>query len=298
MNQALLDDKILYPIADFCSLKNKIVTSSYDSKLRVYSNNSLEKAIDTSCPFTKISIFDDKIIGISYNMGSLTIFDSKLNVISEMNGFDKPCMLFSFGKYVLIGSNNKTVTILVENPDFGISSSCYFTIYNEIQKQQSPTFICAFGDLLAISFENTVSIFNECLEEIYTKDYTVCISSLNFYSPHVLLIGFLNGKIQVENIKNSEESFLFNSHFSSTDEKKVMFPVTHLQNSNEFVFSSGYEGKILKWDLEHKKMLTCILDCKKFIRKFIMIDTHIYILVEDDDLKNALYFQGVLDYTI
>lgn len=289
LSQTVLDKDISFPIADFSVFKNKVIVSSYDSILRVYNSNVHECSIPVHCTYTKLCEFNSNLLCISYSTGVLSVFDSEMNNVCNMKGFKNPNIIHTFGKYVLIATRNEEVFVLQENSEFVKNQTSFFTIVNVIQRQKMPTFISSFKNLLAISFENTLCLFNENLEEIFTKSYSATISSIDFYSEFVILLGLQNGKIQIENIEDSDESFLFNSHFICSSDQKVLYPVTHLTNFNNFILSSGYEGKLIKWDLEQKRMVASILDCKKFIRKFVILEKSLYVLIEDNGTNSLCY---------
>lgn len=284
-----LDKTLTFPIADFCTLNNRIVVSSYDSMLRVYSLDVLEASIPAPCVYTKLCECDSRLLGISYTTGILSVFDSNMNNLCNMSGFTQPTILMCFGQYVIIGTRNKEIVVLKENSEFLENQTSFFNIVQRIDKCKTPTSISSNQNYLAIAFENTLSLFNIHFDEIFTKSYSDCISAIEFFSETTLAIGFQNGKVQIECIKDPEESFLFNSHFLCSASQKILFPVTYIKTFGTKLFSSGYEGKVIKWDLEQKRMLSTVIDFKKFIRKFLVNENTLYTLVEDGNTNTLCY---------
>lgn len=290
MNKTLLDDTLLQPVADICAIGDNLIVSVYDSTLRIYLKDKLHHSIHTQIPFTKICGFKSKIIAISHTTGNLSIFDSSLNVIGTMEGPKQACFLHSFKDFLLLGTLNKEIFILKE------TEGALFAFHQKIENTKTPTAISSSDESVAISFENTLKVYDCEFKEIYSKDLTVCITSLQFYY-EMIIIGLINGKIQVENTKNTDESFLFNSHVANSTDKKILYPVTHLEKG-AMLISSGYDGKVLKWDLLHKKMVSCIFESKMLIRKFLIKNGSLYVLAENETDSNSLYYLAVANENI
>lgn len=286
MNKTPLDKTLTAPIADFCAFGEKLVVSSYDSSLRIYSENKCLYSIETSCSFTKLCIYKSKIIAISHSTGTLNVFDSFLKLVDEMEGFYRACVIHPFRDCVLVGTMNQEIFILKENESLdGKFLKQNFRISKMPGVVKIPTAIASSDGLVAISFENVLSVFDKEFNAVFSKELACTITSLAFYSESVVA-GLNNGKIQIENINDPNESFLFNSHsLTCADNRKVLYPVTHIEKHTQLI-TSGYEGKIIKWDIEHKSLISCIFDYKNFIRKFLINNGIIYTLVENSSFCN------------
>lgn len=105
----------------------------------------------------------------------------------------------------------------------------------------------------------------------------------------------MNGKIYCEYLNDPNESFVFNSHFEMSGNRKILYPVSCLF-FDKFLYSAGGDGKIYKWDIKSKQRLGILLSKDIYIRKFYISDQKYFVLLDDpvsESVSCKLLYQGI-----
>ncbi|ELA41425.1 uncharacterized protein VICG_01530 [Vittaforma corneae ATCC 50505] len=278
MHSILFQDKIA--ISDICTFQDKLIVSTYQNTLKVFEEAELKHTVDLPVSLTKICQFRDKLLGISYSQGLLVILNSMFTIISIIPGFKQPTFIYSNNKIVIITTLDSEILILKEKKYQSNIEEHLFEVALRKKTQKVSTALCFLQERICLGFESTLSVFDNKLNEVLTKDYSCCINSIASCANN-LVIGLINGKIHFEDIQNFEESFAFNSHILNGKNTRIFYPVTQVY-FDTFLLSSGYDGKVIKWDIANKKQTSIIIDTNKFVRKFEICRNYLYCLIEDD----------------
>jgi len=302
MNHREWDENITQPISDVLYHNNKTAVACYDKSVRFYSGNILVSAFTLPTPVTKMYSYYQYIIATSMSAGLLYIIDNEHRVVDVIDGLHEPNLLVMASKGFLVsclgaclqyfqevkGANSledgafkelytmDDICMLAENPHL-------FQQVKTIETSKVVTCGISNSSEILIAYESLLVAYNQELEETFSKDFCSCINSIVFFDSGIL-VGLLNGKIYCENLQESDESFVFNSHYDILPEKKVLFPVTQLV-FDQFLFSSGAEGKIYKWNLKNKRKVSTLFSNQNYVRKFVFSNNKLLILV-DDLIKN------------
>lgn len=298
MDYRLLDEKILHPVSDVVQHNNKTIVACYDGSLRAYSGNTLLSTAYLPTPITRMCSYFENVLAISMTSGLLYVFDSNLVLIDVIGKFPKPNIIFKAGQKVVILCYSGLAYLLQEktmplSESKGFQEKTYsigdveaflvqphvFEVLGMREHPKTPTSGTYYNGKVAISFENTLVITDEELKESYSKEFGSCINSVSFYDGGVL-VGLISGKIHCENFCDPSESFVFNSHVDSKPDKKTFFPNTQLLYGKH-LYSSGADGRIIKWDLENKKQVSTIFQGKSCVRKFVPSGSRMLILLDD-----------------
>lgn len=290
-------------VSDIQIYENNLIVSSYDNILRIYDKNTLEKSVKLPTPITKMCTFENYLFAISSTAGILYIFNKNYDLIDVISGYKNANIIFVFEDSIFITTLNKKCFKLLKtenNQNFISENECkmeydvndinillnqpkLFASLKITDFEKIPTCYAYTDNKIAFGVENILKIYDVNFNETFTKIFDCCINCLTFYE-NGILVGFNDGKIHCENFFDSDETFIFNAHFDSYDNKKIYYPITSLFY-DKFVFSSGGNGKIIKWDLKNKKQISKILDCEEYIRKFI-INKNIIVVLMDDPMND------------
>lgn len=298
MDYRLLDERMLDPVSDVVLHNNRTIVACYDGSLKVYSGSTLLSTVCLPTPITRICSYFESVLAISMTGGLLYVFDSNLALIDVIGKFPEPSVIFKAGQRVAVLCYNKLVYLLREKAAPSSESEKFqrrtysiedvkafliqphsFEVLGAKEHSKIPTSGTYSDGRIAISFENTLVITNEELKETYSKDFSCCINSVSFYDDGIL-VGLINGKIHCENFSDPSESFVFNSHVDSKPGKKTFFPNTQLLY-RKHLYSSGADGRIIKWDLENKRQVSTIFEGKSCVRKFVPSGNRMLVLLDD-----------------
>lgn len=298
MEYRLLDENMPYPVADVLQHNSKTIVAYYDGSIKIYLGSSCLSTIHVPSPVTKMCTYFEKVLAISMTSGLLYVLDSNLALVSVIGRFPEPTTVFKAGQNVIILCHGRLVYLLKEKemPSLGCgipAKKIYsaedvrmlsiqprsFEIVKVCEHHKIPTSGTYSKGRIAIAFENVLVITDEELKEMYSKEFGCCISSISFYDGGIL-VGLINGKISCENLSDPGESFVFNSHVDSKPGKKTFFPSTHLFYEKH-LYSSGADGKIIKWDIENKKQISTVFHGKASVRKFVLSEDRMIVLLDD-----------------
>lgn len=292
-----MDESLSHPVADILLHNGKIIVACYDGSLRVYSGSSCLSTIHLPTPITRMCTYFESVLAISMASGLLYVLDSSLALVDVIGGFPEPTVVFKAGQNVVVLCYSQRIYLLKEKMPLLESKSLEKKVYSvedvqmlsarphsfEVLKvcehHKVPTSGTYSDGKIAISFENVLAITDEELNVAYTKEFNCCIDSISFYDDGVL-VGLINGKINCENFSDSGESFVFNSHVESRPGKKVFFPNTHLLYKKH-LYSSGADGRIIRWDLENKKQVSVVFHGRTPVRKFVLSEDRVLVLLDD-----------------
>lgn len=267
-------------ISDICTFKGRLVASTYQNTLNVFEEAELKHTVDLPVALTKICQFKDKILGISHSQGLLIVLNYTLTIVDIISGLGRPTFIYTNNDIVVIFTLDSEMLVLKEKECKDGAKESPFEMILRRKTPKVPTALCFSQDRICIGLENTLSVLDNELNEILSKDYSCCINSMVFCKNNVI-VGLVNGKIHFEDIQKFEESFAFNSHSSNNDGARIFYPVTQVY-FDDVLFSSGYDGKVIKWDILNKKQISVIVDTSKFIRKFELCKNCLYCLIEED----------------
>ncbi|KAM0681639.1 hypothetical protein GINT2_000153 [Glugoides intestinalis] len=288
-------------ISDICSYGNSLLVSTYQSNLKLYSENVLKLGLQLPFSITKLCLFKDKVLGISYTQGILLVLDSQFRIIDAIMGFERATIIISSDNKVIIATANKDLVVLSEVLDFEpidtqevhelLSSNHLFKIVIKKQIENLPTALACDKGQIALCSENKLFKLDLDLNELFYKEYTCCINTAMFFGNGIAL-GLINGKIHFEAL---EDTFAFNAHVLSKDAIQTLFPVTQL-SCTETLVSSGYDGRVISWDMHKKKLVKTLLEVKSAIRKTVIVQNGLYCLLEEDPVLlsgNSLLYTPV-----
>lgn len=253
-------------ISDICIYNSYLIASTYKNTLKVYDCSILKEIIKIPVSFTKISQFKEYLLGISYTNDSLYIIKEENLVFKILNKevkISKPTYICSNDELVVIGTLNCEVLVL-KDTEFNINSI--------IKTKKIPTALFLEGTKICIATENEIQVIDyDNSEMIFSKEYSCCINSVSM-KDNKLAVGLTSGKIYFEDLKVPEESFGFNSHVSHPVSQVIL---------EKYLISSGYDGKIVLWDVNSKRLISTIVENEKFIRKFLIRGDYIDYLIDD-----------------
>lgn len=311
------DKNIKFPVSDIISHASNLIVASYDKNIRIYSEWNLIFSIALPTPITKLFIYQEYIIGLSYTAGIIYIFNDEYILVDAISSIPNPYILIASDEQFIIGSINQSIYMLRKS--HLSSKAAIFTnlkseyiledltdILNghhifEIFKESKLFKIITAGifkfDKFYIAVEKELLMLSLNLELLSSKEFNSCITVISS-SNQGILVGLLDGKIHYDNHENQKESFVFNSHIALSATNKIIYPNTHIIY-DEFLFSSGADGKICQWDLEHKKKLRTIFSNDTYIRKFMFYHNNLLILLDDPKcitIKNILITLPLLKF--
>lgn len=286
---------IKLPISDICCFNRYIVVATYENTMKIIKETQVVKEIKLPLSLTKICAFDDELLlGISFTEGILVILNTAFEIVDTIPGLRNAHMLSSSDGKVFVGTTDNTIMILQRNK--ARDSSHMFDLISV--KKTSKTLTAIYSDKTgtALAFENSLVLLDSNMREIYSKEFTSNINSMCF-SGESLVVGTIGGRIHYENIRDFEESFVFNSHAKSQNTVKVNFPVTGVyldatpdeaQNENgqkhSELISAGYDGRLARWDLASRRLIDSIENLgERFIRKIVVENGKAYCLIENHE---------------
>lgn len=274
--------------ADICIFNNKPVISTYKATLETFNG----VAATLPFPLTKLCTAGEHLLGISHTYGVLLVLDSEFRTVGKLEGLNQPLFIASEGGRTAICLSRE---VLIYDNECKDTESKFIPIIGKcIKKIKLDTGITGISltrDKICIGDDKMVLIFefsdNSELHEIFRKEFSVCINAVSMKENRIA-VGLINGKIHYLDVLNTEEGFVFNSHrrILNTKEgvnKNIAYlncPVTQLE-LGEFLISSGYDGKILKWDLNSKRQVGVLLESEGYVRKFVGFENEMYSLVEN-----------------
>lgn len=292
--------KQLDAISDICTFQDSLLVATYNRTLEVYKGTDLQN--ETTLPFslTKICPFKENILGISRAHGLLVVLNQSLEVIHAVTGLGGISMIHTNGELVVLGTFDGEIIILRQGDLHNSNSTRNNTnttsnntnttsninklkIYNRKHFFTQITTLSSSSHGIAVGFQATLTLFDEQFNELFSKNYHGNISAITFCKDG-LILGLINGKIHFEQFPNGEESFAFNSHASVEGDTKILYPVTQVE-FDDFLFSSGYDGRVIKWDLARKRHVSTVASVDGFVRKFLISAGQMYCLVEEDPIE-------------
>lgn len=327
MDIKILDTAIESPITDIIEYKKMVLVASYDKYIRVYRKLELIHSIIIPEPIHKMTIHANYII-LGAISGNIFIMDSQYRIIDTIKTIPNISCIASYAEGVLIGSWNTLVAILKpkqhqqtylsenkENKqettvsdsmnDSYLNNRQTYTNENKAQANENPNYvvdcirttkkavsaISVQGDRFAIACENFVGIYDLEFNKIFHKEVDFNINSLLLRTED-LIIGLINGKIYREDLLDKNMSFAFNAHVEMKPNERIYHSVNQLI-FGDHLYSAGSDGKIIKWDIERKKQLNTKYEGPNSIKKFIMTQDGMYIIVDDildkDDVNKLFY---------
>lgn len=282
-------DEIKEVVSDICNYGNDLLVSTYERKLKLYAENVLKHTLDLPFAITKLCHFKDKVLGISYTRGILLVLDSQFRIIDAIRGFEKAVIINSCKDKVIIATANKELFVLSEMEVFEekigqelhelLSGNHIFSLDLKKPIEKLPTALACDEEQIALCMENKLLKLDLEFNELFSKEYSCCINTVVFFGKGIAL-GLINGKIHFEDL---DDSFAFNSHVISKDATQTLFPVTQLCSTATLV-SSGYDGRVISWDMQKKKQVNTLLEVKTAIRKTVVVQNGLYCLLEEDPL--------------
>lgn len=285
--------------SDFIFFNGDLVISYTNGSIKVYSEHNLHKSIILPTSITKMCQFKNFLFCTSFSSGFLYIFNKEYSLIDVLPDFKKTTFIFSFGEAVyLITLDKRFIQIVKEENNiqqmidiqyktqYSLSEILSFCkskhIFKSIEKDgysQIVTCYCQSDNELALGLDNVLNIYDSNLINIFSNTYECTISSLSFFDQGIL-VGLNNGKIHCENRIFTKESFIFHAQYDVDGNKKVLYPVTNMFY-NKYLFTSGGNGKIIKWDLKKKSQMSTVLDNSIFVRKFLIFNDVITVMLDD-----------------
>lgn len=145
------------------------------------------------------------------------------------------------------------------------------------------------GEYIGMASEDMVGVYNLDFQPIWQRNVECNVNCI-LVSNNYIYIGLINGKILCEEFRNGREKYGFNAHFQRSETEKVYHSVNYICLGMHLLYSCGTDGNILGWDLKGKKQSAVSYETIGSIRKFLIDDEYIYIIVEDieEDIKEEI----------
>lgn len=254
-------------VADICLFNSKITVSTYNATVETQDRAPALLPF----PLTKICQLKDFLLGISYTNGVLVVLDEHFGVVETHEGLEQPLFIASNGERAAVATTQGVV--IYEPQGTGV-----VPLQIQIGTGSLPTALDFTRDKLCICHGCILSILDCDFKEIYRKEFTACINTVSLNGDRVA-VGLIDGRIHYEDVQRPDEAFTFNSHMRVTGTSRLHCPVMHVE-LGETLLSGGYDGRVIKWDVDGKKQVLVPFECEGFVRKFVAQGNELYSVVE------------------
>lgn len=277
-------------VADISGWDKNIAVASYDKTIRIYNDSNHLKTSYLPTIANKICICGEWLVAVSL-AGEGFILNKDLNIVSTFVAIEGVSGLAFYSDDLVISSWSRGVALykFITN-ETGCPSLRLEWI--KTSKYRATTLVVAC-DRIAVGLENLLVLMDFTGKELLRKRVSHSVTALVFTECGIF-IGMISGKIQFEHFTKKDESFVFNAHYEIKEDEKIFYPVT-LLHYDGFLYSSGFDGRISKWDVKSKRSLGSLCRLEFKLESFLIKDEYTYIVASEmiKNMTNSLLFSRI-----
>ncbi|KAI5149459.1 cell cycle arrest protein BUB3 [Enteropsectra breve] len=291
---------------DIAFFENRLIVAAWDSKIRVYKDKILTHTIDFEHTIHRLNAISDQLICVSCD-GWIYILDREFSQITAIETKTRAYYTLADENMLLVGGMDKTLSLYEKKTEEN-KENAYNTVNYElkwIKECHHNITAVAMGEstflsdkkaklennsaktsiikekVIAIAFENIITIFDREFNEIFCKKTTGVINSITV-SASGIFAGTSNGKIYYTDFSDKDKSYVFNAHYVSEKDCREYYPINQVFY-DKFLFSAGGNGTVCKWDVEERKLVGVVMKAEQSIKRFLLEGYEVYAIVEELD---------------
>ncbi|ELQ76135.1 Mitotic spindle checkpoint protein BUB3, WD repeat superfamily [Trachipleistophora hominis] len=228
-------------ITDIKVQEDKIHVSSFDRTLRIYKDELLVHKIVHNLPILKIGFLDNDPIFTDIVGDVITPYS---RIKTDCGGIQGMSI---YNNSIIVAGWNKKLQI-IQNDEIQSTVELREKVYAMDRRDNFILLGCSNSTCLLYDIRK--------IDSIMSKSVAGPITSVAL--GNCAVIGMLNGKIRIDfsisGTSRAVDTYTFNCHHKSSDNKRINYPVNDLIFNNTLI-SCGSDGSIVKWDVHSRTML-------------------------------------------